>query len=207
MNFTEFRDAMAEYPVFSTREIEKYFPDFDSRRLVEWQEKGYILRIRNRYYLFSDRKIDEYFLFYTSNRIYSPSYVTLESALSRYGIIPEGVFQITACTTRKTQAFDTPLGRFGYRQLKPELYFGYRLEEWDNHRLLVADPEKTLIDYLYLHSEIEGTKDLEALRWNPEILTEICSMDRLEKYETYIASPALSRRLDIMREYLHVEAG
>lgn len=207
MNFTEFKDTMGGYPVFSTREVEKYFPDFDSRRLVEWQEKGYILRIRNRYYLFSDRKVDEQLLYYASNRIYRPSYVTLESALSLYGIIPEGVFRITACTTRKTQMFDTPIGRFGYRHLKPELYFGYRLEEWGNHRLLVADPEKTLIDYLYLHTEIGKTEDLESLRWNADILAKVCSMDRLEKYETYIASPALSGRLNILKEYLRVEAG
>jgi len=140
--YTEFRDEMKVFPNFSIREIEKHFPGFDSRRLVEWQQKGYIQKLRNRYYYFSDQKVEEPFLYYTANQLYHPSYVSLESALSRYGFIPEGVFQITSCTTLKTNSFNTPIGNFSYRHLKPSLFFGYQLKEWNDHRYAMAEPEK-----------------------------------------------------------------
>jgi predicted transcriptional regulator of viral defense system len=204
MNYTDFRDEMKAFPNFSVREIEKHFPGFDSRRLVEWQEKGYIQKLRNRYYYFSDQEVDESFLYYTANQLYHPSYVSLESALSRYGFIPEGVFQITSCTTLKTNSFNTPIGNFSYRHLKPSLFFGYQLEEWNDHRYAMADPEKTLIDYLYLHPEIKETNDIEALRWNAIEINNRISMKTLNSYESYINSPAISKRLNTLKAYLDV---
>lgn len=202
MNYTVFRDEMKVFPNFSVREIEKHFPGFDSRRLVEWQVKGYIQKLRNRYYCFSDQEIDEPFLYYTANKLYRPSYVSLESALSRYGFIPEGVFQITSCTTLKTNSFNTPVGNFSYRHLKPSLFFGYQLEEWNNNRYAMAEPEKTLIDYLYLHNEVKEMADIEALRWNATEINDCISIDKLNRYEAYINSPALSRRLNTLKTYL-----
>ena len=206
MNYTEFRDEMKAFPNFSVREIEKHFPGFDSRRLVEWQEKGYIQKLRNRYYYFSDQEVDEPFLYYTANELYHPSYVSLESALSHYGFIPEGVFQITSCTTLKTNSFSTPVGKFTYRRLKPPLFFGYQLEKWNEHRYAMADPEKTLIDYLYLHNEVNEIADIEALRWNATEINNRISMKTLTRYEAYINSPALSKRLNTLKTYLDVTA-
>lgn len=204
MNYPQFRNKMKVFPSFSVREIKKYFPDFDSRRLVEWQEKGYIQKLRNRYYYFSDQEINELFLYYTANELYHPSYVSMESALSRYGFIPEGVFQITSCTTLKTNSFNTPVGNFAYRHLKSSLFFGYQLEVWNDQRYAMAEPEKTLIDYLYLHPEVKEPNDIEALRWNvPEINNRI-SIDKLNRYEAYISSPALSKRINTLKKYIDV---
>jgi predicted transcriptional regulator of viral defense system len=204
MNYTEFRDKMNVFPVFSVREIEKHFPGFDSRRLVEWQDKGYIKKLRNRYYYFSEQTITEPFSYYTANEIYRPSYISLESALSHYNVIPEGVFQITSCTSRKTNSFQTPAGNFAYRHLKPSLFFGYRLEKWGNHRYAIAEPEKAVIDFLYLHSELKETEDIEALRWNTEEIKRQISVEKLNNYETYIGSSALSWRLTNLKSYLDV---
>ena len=98
---------MRAFPVFSVQEVEKHFPGFNNRRLVEWQEKGYIQKLRNPYYRFMDREVDEAYLCYCANAIYAPSYVSMESVLSIHGFIPEGVFQITSCTTPKTNRFET----------------------------------------------------------------------------------------------------
>lgn len=204
MNYTEFRDEMKAFPNFSVREIEKHFPSFDSRRLIEWQEKGYIKKLRNRFYYFSDQEVHEPFLYYTANELYSPSYVSLESALSRYGFIPEGVFQIISCTTLKTNSFNTQIGSFAYRHLKPSLFFGYQLEEWEGHRYAIAGPEKTLIDYLYLHNEVKEIEDIEALRWNSLEINSRISIGKLNNYEAYINSPALSKRLHILKTFLDV---
>lgn len=206
MTYIEFRERMKVFPAFSIREIEKYFPGFDSRRLVEWQEKGYITKLRNRFYLFSDLELNESLLFYTANELYKPSYVSLESALSVYGIIPEGVFQITSCTTLKTSAFNTPIGVFSYRNLKPALFFGYYPESWNNHHYALARPEKAIIDYLYLHHEMQTIEDINALRWNAVEIKKRVSADRMKLYEEYIESPALSRRLSLLRKFLDANA-
>jgi predicted transcriptional regulator of viral defense system len=188
--------------VFSVREIGKYFPGFDNRRLVEWQKKGYIQKIRNQYYRFENHKVDEGYLFYCANTIYTPSYVSLESALSFYGFIPEGVFQITSCTTLKTNTFETPAGNFDYRNLKPSLFFGYNLKPWNGHHYAIAGPEKTVIDYLYLHAEMNGADDFESLRWNAIEIKNTLSFDILNGYVKYIDSKALTNRITHLRSYL-----
>jgi len=203
MRYITFQKEMKEFPVFSTREIQKHFPDFDSRRLVEWQEKGYIQKLRNRYYCFPERVDNEQSLFYTANKIYRPSYISLETALAWYGIVPETAFQMISCTSRKTQTFDTPLGRFTYRHLKNSLFFGYGLESWENHSWAIAEIEKTIIDYLYLNTNIQDISDFDALRWNTNILSETIDFEQLDKYETYINSKALSSRLNLFKEFLY----
>jgi len=202
MNYTEFREELKVFPVFSTQEILKHFPEFDSRRLVEWQKRGYLKKVRNRFYYFADQEVNEHYLYHSANRIYKPSYVSLESALAWYNFIPEESFQIISCTTLKTQKFATPLGTFSYHHLRPALYFGYQIERWNNYPFVIAGPEKVLIDYLYLHSEIQGTKDLLILRWNSDEIKDRISMDTLNKFEKYINSPALSERLEILKRFL-----
>lgn len=205
MNYIEFQNELKQFPVFSITEIEKHFPGFDSRRLVEWQKKGYIQKVRNRYYYFADREVQEPYLFFAANKLYSPSYISLESALSWHGFIPEGVFQITSCTTRKTNSFNSPIANFTYRHVKPALYLGYKLREWEDHRYAMAGPEKTIIDYLYLHSDIDQVSDFESLRWNAIEIENRISLDKLNRIEAYIDSPALSERLNIFREFIHAD--
>jgi len=203
MNYRQFYDEMNAFPVFSIREIEKHFPGFDSRRLVEWQEKGYIQKLRNRYYYFAGNSVNERYLCFAANKLYSPSYVSLESALSWHGFIPENTFQITSCSSRKTQSFETPLGSFKYRSIKSALFFGYQLVEWNNHHFAIAEPEKTVIDYLYLHHEIDDPDDFESLRWNSTEMNNSLSMKRIDTYASYIGSKALLTRLNILKEYLN----
>jgi len=203
MNFQEFRAAMKSFPVFTRCEIQKYFPNFDSRRLVEWQHKGYITKLRNRYYCFADTTIDEHFLYYVSNTIYEPSYLSLETAFSYYGFIPEGVFQLTSCTTRKTKSFQTPVGTFSYRHIKPSLFFGYQLVDWNNYRFAIAEPEKSILDFLYLHSEVKEVVDIHSLRWNPQEIANSINMSKLNTYESHINSPTLSQRVSLLKEYLY----
>ncbi len=203
MNYRQFHDEMNAFPVFSIREIEKNFPGFDSRRLVEWQDKGYIQKLRNRFYFFTGNAVNERYLFFAANELYSPSYISLESALSWYGFIPEGVFQVTSCSSRKTQSFDTPLGGFNYRHIKPTLFFGYRLEEWNNYHFAIAEPEKAVIDYLYLHHKISEPDDLESLRWKSTELYNSLSMNKIDKYASHIDSNALLTRIKILKEYLN----
>lgn len=206
MNYRQFYDEMNSFPVFSIREVEKHFPGFDSRRLVEWQEKGYIQKLRNRFYFFTGNTVNERYLFFAANELYKPSYISLESALSWYGFIPEGVFQVTSCSSRKTQSFETPLGSFSYRHVKPALFFGYQLEEWNNYHFAIAEPEKSVIDYLYLHHDINDPDDFKSLRWNSSEMNNRLSIDKVDKFASHIGSKALLKRLTILKEFLHVKS-
>ncbi|MCK4785304.1 MAG: hypothetical protein KAV87_16255, partial [Desulfobacteraceae bacterium] len=89
MRYSEFRDAFKPYAIVSVNEIRKVERSFNVRRLVEWQKKGYIKKIIRGYYIFSDLTVDENVLFEIANRIYHPSYLSFEIALSYYQMIPE----------------------------------------------------------------------------------------------------------------------
>ena len=147
MTFLEFQTTFKDLPVISAIEIEKVFPGFDRNALTRWQKKGYLQKIRRGYYRLTGQPISgDADLFFIANRIYSPSYVSLESAWRWYDFIPEGVFTITSVSTLKTAAFATPLGHFSYRRLKPDLFWGYRLEEYGSFRFKIADPAKAILD-------------------------------------------------------------
>ncbi len=205
MKYIEFAQALKTFPCFSIVEIEKRFPGFDRRRLVEWQSKDYIQKLRNQYYCFSDQPSEGNFYYYLANRLYRPSYISMESALAWYGFIPEAVFQTTACSTLKSQRFETARGVFVYRHLKRTLFFGYRLVPWKHLFLAIAEPEKALIDFLYLNSNINDTSDILILRWNTFTIREQINLHTLESYEKAIDSPALSRRLTLLKELLDAE--
>ena len=116
MKFLEFREELSAFTVFSYPDILKVNPSFDRRRLVEWQAKKYILKIRNGYYCFPQKEINESYLMYISNRIYKPSYISMETALSYYNLIPEAVYLFTGISTRKTMLFESALGNYQYRE-------------------------------------------------------------------------------------------
>ncbi|MCG2758861.1 MAG: hypothetical protein L6263_10560, partial [Desulfobacteraceae bacterium] len=110
MRYNDFREALNAYTVFSVNDIRKVESRFNVRRLVEWQGKGYIKKIIRGYYIFANLELDENVLFEIANRIYSPSYISFEMALSYYQIIPERVYGLTSATSRKTMAFKTKVG-------------------------------------------------------------------------------------------------
>jgi predicted transcriptional regulator of viral defense system len=105
MQYLEFQNVLKDFTVFSLADIRQVEPGFHRRRLNEWQEKGYIKKVVKGHYVFSGQELDERGLFEIANRIYAPSYVSFEMALSYYGLIPESVFAITSASTRKTSRF------------------------------------------------------------------------------------------------------
>ncbi len=86
--------------------------------------------------------------FLTANHIYGPSYVSLDSALSYYGLIPERVYEISSMTTKATRKFKTPIGVYAYYNLPLPYYtFGITsLQLNENQYAMVALPEKALFD-------------------------------------------------------------
>ena len=202
MNYLLFKKALEQFTVFSVQDIRKQFNDFDNRRLVEWQEKGYIIKLRRGYYSFQEVEKGEAFRYYSANKLYSPSYISMESALSYYNLIPEGVFATVSLTTRNTTSFSTPVGSFNYRNVKTQLFFGYRLLSIQGHTIKMAEPEKTILDYLYLN-KIDTPDLLEGIRLNESQLHDLFDFDKLHQYAGVFHSRILQRRIQLLKKMIH----
>ena len=116
-----------------------------------------------------------------ANHIYGPSYVSLQWALSFYGMIPEGVRRITSVTTKRSRVFDTPMGIFSYMQV-PTAYFPIGVESVASGgvNFLMATREKALCDTIQYDSFVppQSIKALavyleEDMRMDMDILSEL----------------------------------
>lgn len=107
---------------------------------------GIFIKLRNGLYMVKDSFVSRSFI---ANKLYGPSYISLQTALSHYGIIPEVVYATTSATLKLTREFSTPKGDFMYRRIKKKAFTGYGLRQIDKDGVLFAEPEKALADYLY----------------------------------------------------------
>ena len=199
--WVEFQDNLRPFRVFSVQDVKKQFPSMNLMNLVRWQEKGYILKLRNRWYAFNDAESGENIEWLAANLIYSPSYISLHSALSWYNMIPEMIATTTSVTPRKTNRFSTPLGSFDYHSMKPNLFgFGYHLEDMDasangtSRQIMMATPQKALLDFFYINSFYNADKDIEELRLNETELEKTINPEFYQYLEKY-QSKALERRI------------
>ena len=117
-------------------------------------------------------------------------------------MIPEGVVQITSITSRKTAFFDNPIGQFSYRSVKPELMFGYSIEKSDLHQrwsVLLAFPEKALLDLLYLNPHYKTATDLQELRLDIDFMHEELKVDRLDEYLSLFKSKVMEEKVSLLK--------
>jgi predicted transcriptional regulator of viral defense system len=197
MRYLDFRANFNKFIVFSLNDIKKIEPNFHRPQLNWWQGKGYIKKLRRGFYMFSDTPLDEGALFTIANRLYSPSYISLESALSYYGLIPEGVYSITSVSTKKTTAFNSPIATFTYHRIKTNLHFGYHLEKHGEQTYKIADMEKAVLDYLYLHPTIVEENNFYEWRFNESEFVARVDMKKLKTYGKAFGSKQLLKRLDV----------
>ena len=198
MQFITFKSKMRDYPVFTTHDLRSLEVGFDLRRLYEWQQKGYIRKIARGCYVFADAPVDENLLMRVANRLYRPSYVSLETALARHRLIPEQVYAMTSVSTRRTYAFDTPLGRFSYRTVHRGLFFGYQVVDGG---VRLATPEKALLDYFHLNPSLTSGDDFESLRIDRDVLREQADTGRLIAYLDRAQEKRLASRVRDFMEW------
>ncbi|OGX14504.1 MAG: hypothetical protein A2351_04535 [Omnitrophica bacterium RIFOXYB12_FULL_50_7] len=84
-----------------------------------------------------------------ANRLYTPSYLSLEYALAHYRMIPETIYSVTSVTTRTTRIFTAEGRSYEYSRIKRKAFTGYRNLKTEGGVILIAEPEKALVDYLY----------------------------------------------------------
>ena len=203
MKYIDFNNAFKNRLLIDVREVRQIFPDFESRRFYEWQKKGYIKKLSRLFYVFSDRNINEVENNFIANKLLEPSYISLESALRYYNLIPEVVFLTTSVTTRKTKLLKTSIGGFQYRKVKEKLFFGYRIINAGQIAYKIADPEKALLDFLYLRSDIKSEGDIFELRINEESYREVIDQNKLKQYLGVFNSKALNKKIDQLTEILN----
>lgn len=159
-------------------------------------QKGDLIRIRSGLYLLGEEyRKHPYNSFEIANHIRKPSYVSLESAMSHYGLIPEAVYTITSVTPAANLELDTPIGHFSFSHLKTT-YFNfdfYHVREGDD-RYLLATPLKALMDYIILKKKnykiIEECE--EDLRFD---------IDELRSYKEFVNKTKIDQMLKVYKSY------
>lgn len=199
LNFIHFKNSLRDFSVFSIADIRAAHGGFDRRRLSEWQKKGYIKKIVKGYYLFSDIEMNEGLLLAIANKIYKPSYISFETAMSHYRLIPESIYMITSASTKRTSLFETPLVRFSYRTIKPALFFGYSLLPGG---IKMAFMEKALLDYFYINPALRTEDDFASLRINREEMLNRFNKKQLTDYMRRFSQKRLSKRMGHFLEWL-----
>lgn len=166
MVFNVFKRMYQNQPFILSRDLtaEGKDPQALRNQLTRWQKKGLIVALRKGVYLLntSDRRVnvDPAMI---ANILYTPSYLSLEYALSSYGLIPERVRGLTSVTTLKTKRFQNEMGTFIYQHIKPEAFRGFQKMGASNGYFM-AEPEKAVADFLYFN--------LSRFRGNPREVLE-----------------------------------
>lgn len=155
MRYEEFKTKVKNMPLISGQYLELLIERDQTfkNQLTRWRKNGKIIKLKRDFYVLNDedRKINPSRLFMACE-IYRPSYVSLEYALSFYGIIPEKVADITCIAAQKTLTIENAFGRFVYQHIKADCFAGF-LESKDETGLTyyMATPEKAAVDFIYLN--------------------------------------------------------
>lgn len=175
--------------IFTPQEFERLF-DVSKTAVRQFihanTQKGVFIKLRNGMYSLEDKRPNLYFM---ANKMYRPSYISLETALSYYSIIPEVVYSITSITPKSTREFDAFGIDFSYARIKQKAFQGYATRKEGNTTVLFAEPEKALADYLYFVSL--GKKIL-----NDRLNVRRLDITKVREYAQLFDRPGIMRVLD-----------
>ena len=180
MNYVELTLALRRYKMylFALEDVKNLFPKEKVKtiknNISRWLSKGYFVRLKRDLYEFVqlgvESKIPD---LYVANRLYEPAYVSLETALSVYSVIPDIAAGVTSVTARPTRTFKDKYGAFFYRSCKKKAFTGYGLITYEGFKVCIADKEKALVDFLYYSSRLSHSLDFNEERLNKKILKNI----------------------------------
>ncbi|SDG78519.1 Transcriptional regulator, AbiEi antitoxin, Type IV TA system [Selenomonas sp. WCT3] len=173
-------------------------PDMKIKRMVQ-EEK--LFRLRRGLYV-TTTKISPYLV---AGTIYGPSYISFETALSRYGLIPERVYACTSATFRKNRSktYKNDLGVFTYRDIPAAAFpLGVKCEEEKKMFYAIASPEKALCDMLYVQPPVYSHKALRELLF-VDLRIDEDVFSQLDRQELQQLVPRYRRRnLNLLGELL-----
>ncbi|KUK79792.1 MAG: hypothetical protein XD95_0112 [Microgenomates bacterium 39_7] len=148
---------------FTNYQVQRLFAGESSQQvntqLWRWSQQGKLIRLKQGLYVFAGANLEEFTI---SSFLYQPSYVTAESVLNAVGVIPDIPLSTVAVTPRTTKMYENHFGNFAYHKISSKLFFGYHVQQDANgvEHYKIAQPEKALLDYLYLRkiSELADTR-------------------------------------------------
>jgi len=187
MNFKEVYRVLEKnkYYVFSFEDLQVFYPEETKENLKKliyrWKNRGWISSVKKGLYELTypmDLNIPD---LYIANKLYYPSYVSLETALSSYSIIPEVSMAVTSITTKPTRRFKNKHGLFIYRTIKAERFTGYSVEKHRIFDVLIAEPEKAIIDYLYFRMRYDKEFNFEEERFDKDVIRSL-NKKKLKRY-------------------------
>ena len=199
VNFYEFKNENLARCCFSIYGLAGATRASVSSNLSRWTSEGKLIKLRKGWYAFPERTIDHSDRMFIANSIYSPSYVSLFSALAYYEMIPEAVNSVSNVSTLKTADFISTAGTFSYRKVKPGMFFGYDVISSPRRvPYMMATAEKALLDLLYLYPEYSSVADIECLRLDEDFMREEFLWNRMNEYLSRAASKALATRVKLV---------
>lgn len=151
------------------------------------KDKGLIKQIKKGYYALFQEELSN---FEYSNILYAPSYISIDSALNYYGIIPQVPLSITAITLKRAKSVDHEGTAYEYFHISPKYYWGY--ENIGN--MLIADREKSLVDKIYF----ESFKSNPQKSFMDELNLEDVSKEKLVDYVAKIQNSAFNKLIEIL---------
>jgi len=162
------------------------------RQLGRWVKAGKVYQLRRGLYaLAPPYQQTRPHPFLVANQLVRPSYISLQSALAYYGLIPEYVPVTTSVTSDRPQEVSTPLGDYYFKRIKKDRFFAFNLEDLgDGQNAFLAKPEKALLDLVYLRPGGEELTYLRSLRLQN---LEGIDPDRLREIAQKFESPKIIR--------------
>lgn len=151
MNWPDFERKISQsrIVIFSPLDLKRLFgvsKTAISFFVHRYAKKGLLIKLKRGMYCLASRQPNE---FYLANKLYEPSYISFEQALSYWQVIPETVYTLTCATTKATRSIKSLNRVFAYHRIKKEAFTGYKQQKIVGQTVLVAEPEKALADYLY----------------------------------------------------------
>ena len=208
MKFEELLQIVGDEPVFESMLLlaGSVNPADVRRQLSRWVQMGRIVQLRRGLYAlaapFQKRRPHP---FTAANQMVRGSYVSCQSALSYYGVIPEFSAAITSVTLQRPAKWQTALGRFVFQRIKANLFYGYNLTELgQNQQAFLATPEKALLDLIHLQPGGDSPAYLRELRLQK---IDDFKMDEVFRLAESTRSPKLIRAARQIGKFLNENEG
>lgn len=188
MDFDHLMEIVRDEPVFETGLLlaGDVDPNHIRRQLTRWTNNGRLYQLRRGLYALAPpyQKTKPH-TFTVANRMVPGSYVSCQSALAYYGLIPEYVPSVVSVCTGRPRSWDTPLGTFFFRHVHRKYFFGYkRIKPYGDQQAIVAEADKALLDLIYLTPGGDTEEYIHSLRLQNLEQLDLQSIERTaEKFK------------------------
>lgn len=210
MEFESLLELVGDDPLFETSLLMagNANPENIRQQLSRWTKSGRLYQLRRGLYVIAPpyQKTKPH-PFLIANRLQRASYISTQSALAFYGLIPDTIQATTSVTAGRPERSETPFGLFIYRHVKPELLSSYQMIELFGQnapvqQALIAKPEKALLDLVYLQPGGDQPAYLQELR-----LQNLDRMDieELTRQVEIFNTPKLRRAAEVIIDIAHQE--